>query len=135
MANNATIDRVYVDFGRTFGRAVFLGVEPKMGRVDKEDRNSKQVHQRDEKTSQYKWTVALAVKVQSFEQKKNVTLNVTVLAASQPCGNIELGELVEVRGLQMGIMKDGGVYWSADEVVPADASVPSRPSVTASANQ
>src|SRR5437016_848338 len=120
MANNATIDRVYVDFAQTFGRAVFLGVEPKMGRVNKEDRNSQQVHQRDEKTGLYKWAVGLAVKVAAFEQKKNVTLNVTVLSKDEPCSNIELGELVDVQGLQMGIMKDGGVYWSADEVVPAD---------------
>jgi len=41
------IDRVVVDFDKTFGRGIFLSCEPKMTRADKNDPKSKQEQARD----------------------------------------------------------------------------------------
>src|SRR5712692_2507537 len=101
----ALIDRVYVDFNRTFGQGVFLGVEPKMVRKDKNDRNSPMEQGRD-KDGVRKWAVAVAVKIKNFEQAKNETLSVTLTSETQPCSDLSMGEVVKVEGLEMGVMKN-----------------------------
>src|SRR5438874_2465712 len=71
------IDKVFVDFGRTFGSGVFLGVEPKMARKDKNDPKSEQVQARDN-DGNLKWAAAIAVKVQGFGKSKQEVLSVTL---------------------------------------------------------
>ena len=119
------IDRVFVDFGRTFTQGVFLGCEAKMTRSDKEDPKSKQVQARDS-DGVLKWTAAIAVKVQGFDKSKNETLNVTLTSNNDPCSNLAMGELVKVESLEMGIMKNerGGftVFFAAEDVVSAAPS-------------
>src|SRR6266699_3662694 len=62
------IDRVVVDFAKTFGEpGIFLGVEPKMQRSDKDDPNSPQAQAHDKNNPKdLKWVAEVAVKIKNF---------------------------------------------------------------------
>jgi hypothetical protein len=115
------IDRYVVDFAKTFGGAMLLGVEPKMTRADKDDPKSDQVQARD-KEGLLKWTISLAVQVKSFDNTKFETIPITVSSQSKPFGAIPLGAAVTVEGLELGIMpRDRGgfsVFYSAASIRP-----------------
>ncbi len=116
------IDKVFVDFGRTFGSGVFLGVEPKMARKDKNDPKSEQVQARDN-DGNLKWAAAIAVKVQGFGKSKQEVLSVTLSSPTEPCAGMPMGEAVKLEGMELGIMKNekGGftVFFVAEDIVPA----------------
>ena len=86
------IDRVVVDFVKTFGRpGIFLAVEPKMERADKSDPNSQQVQARDKNGDGLKWLATVVVVVKSFDREKYENLSITLTAPTQPCANIATG--------------------------------------------
>jgi hypothetical protein len=120
------IDRVVVDFDKTFGRGIFLGVEPKMTRADKNDPKSEQEQARD-KNGVPKWTATIAVKVQAFEKAKMENIAIAILSAQKPYAALPVGSAVIVEALEMGIMKQdrGGfsIFFSAANIRPA---VPER---------
>ena len=126
------IDRVVVDFAKTFGRpGIFLAVEPKMERADKSDQNSQQVQARDKNGGGLKWTVTVAVAVKSFDREKYENLSITLTSPTQPCANIALGAPVMIDGLEQGLMKQSNgfsQFWSAAGIrqVAAQAQASSR---------
>jgi len=113
------IDRYAVDFEKTFGGAMLLGVEQKMQRSDKSDKQSPQEQAKD-KNGVLKWTVTLAVQTKSFENTKFETIPITVISPSKPYGAIPPGSPVTVEGLELGIMPQtrGGfsVFYSAETI-------------------
>jgi hypothetical protein len=115
------IDRVIVDFDKTFGRGIFLGVEPKMTRADKNDPKSEQLQARD-KNSVLKWTATIAVRVQAFENAKMENIAIAILSPQKPYAALPVGSSVLVEGLEMGIMKQdrGGfsIFFSASNIRP-----------------
>lgn len=116
------IDRVVVDFDKTFGKGIFLGVEPKMTRADKTDPKSVQEQARD-KNGVLKWTATIAVRVQSFENAKMENIAVAILSPQKPYERLPVGSSVMVDGLEMGIMKQdrGGfsIFFSGENIRPA----------------
>ena len=124
------IDRYVVDFDKTFGGAMLLGVEPKMSRVNRDDRNSPMEQSKD-KDGVLRWTVTLAVAVKSFDNTKYENIPVTITSPNKPYGAIQPGSFVIVEGLEMGIMVQtrGGfsVFYSAENIRPAHpAQQPAR---------
>ena len=121
------IDRYVVDFGKSFGGAMLLGIETKMQRSDKNNPKSDMEQARD-KDGVLKWTVTLAVQTKSFENTKFETIQITVISPNKPYGAIPLGSPVTVEGLELGIMAQsrGGfsVFYSAEAIRPLQ---PARP--------
>src|SRR2546425_2267733 len=97
------IDRYVVDFNKTFGGAMLLGVEPKMQRSDKNDPKSPMEQARD-RDGVPKWTITLAVSTKSFDNMKFETMPITVTSPNKPYGAIPQGTQVTVEGLELGIM-------------------------------
>jgi len=122
------IDRLVVDYVKTFGKpALFLAVEPKMERVDRNDKNSQQVQARDKNGGGLKWTATVAVAVKSFDREKYENLSITLTSPTQPCANIAPGAPVMIDGLEQGLMKQSnGVsqFWSAAGIRPVAAQAP-----------
>jgi hypothetical protein len=120
------IDRVVVDFVKTFGRpGIFNGCEAKMERTVKDDPNSPEVQGRDRNGGGLKWTALVAVK---YGRNKNEILSITLVSPSDPCTNIHLGQTVVVEGLEMGIMRQekGGFsqFFSATALKPVQVTTP-----------
>lgn len=115
------IDRYVVDFGKTFGGAMLLGVEAKMQREDKNDAKSPQVQAKDN-NGVLKWTATIAVQTKSFENTKFENIPITVTSPNKPYGAIPIGSPVIVEGLELGIMPQarGGysVFYSAETIRP-----------------
>src|SRR6266700_6356049 len=115
------IDRYVVDFNKTFGGAMLLGIEAKMQRSDKNDQKSPMEQARD-KDGVLKWTVSLAVQTKNFENTKFETIPITVTSPNKPYGAIQPGSPVTVEGLELGIMAQsrGGfsVFYSAEAIRP-----------------
>lgn len=115
------IDRYVVNFGKTFGGAMLLGIEPKMQRSDKNDPKSPMEQARD-KDGLPKWTVTLAVQTKSFENTKFETISVTIVSPNRPYEALPPGSAVTVEGLELGIMPQtrGGfsVFYSAEAIRP-----------------
>lgn len=124
------IDRYAIDFNKTFGGAMLLGVEPKYTRADKNDAKSQQVQARD-KDGVLKWTVTLAVQTKSFENTKFENIPITVTSPNKPYEAILPGTPVTVENLELGIMPQqrGGfsVFYSAEAIRPVQP-VQLRPS-------
>ncbi|HEU4966361.1 MAG TPA: hypothetical protein VFT53_02675 [Candidatus Saccharimonadales bacterium] len=125
------IDRYAIDFSRTFGGAMLLGVEPKMQRADKNNPASPMEQARD-KTGVLKWTATLAVQTKSFENTKFETIPITVVSPNKPFEAIVPGSPVVVEGLELGIMPQarGGfsVFYSAEAIRPlASQRMPVNP--------
>jgi hypothetical protein len=122
------LDRVVVDFVKTFGRpGLLLAVEPKMVRVDKDDPESEQVHGSDDQGN-LKWSVTIAVPVKAYAREKFVNLTITVASRSQPCANVPPGQTVIAESLEMGIMKQEksgyAVFFSAAAIRPVQLQPP-----------
>lgn len=126
-------DRVVVDFGKTFGKGIFLGVEAKMQREKKDDPNSRMVQATDKETGLLKWAVTLALKPQFHANAKMENIAVTINSREQPYGAIPVGSYVVVENLEMGTMKqDRGGYtnfFSAENIrqVAPERAAPSQP--------
>lgn len=118
----ALFDRIVVDFPKTFGTGIFLGVEPKMQRSDKNDAKSPMVQGHDGNGG-LKWTATVAVKVQAFETAKMENITVTITSPKKPYDAMPVGTVVTIEGLEMGIMKQdrGGFsqFFSAENIRPA----------------
>lgn len=116
------INSVYVDFAKTFGKGLLLGIEPKMTRADKNDPKSPQVQAHDN-NGNLKWTATVAVQTQSFENKKYENIAITIHAPKKPYEAIPPGHAVIIEGLEMGIMKQDrsgfSIYFSAENIRPA----------------
>lgn len=126
------IDRYVVDFAKTFGGAMLLGVEPKMQRSDKNDPKSPMEQARD-KDGVLKWTVTLAVQTKSFENTKFENIPITMISPNKPYGAVQPGTPVTVEGLELGIMPQtrGGfsVFYSAENIRPLQPAQPARVAV------
>jgi hypothetical protein len=126
----SVFDRVGVDFARTFsGPGLFLGVEPKMERADKNDPNAQEVQGRDKNNGgALKWTATVAVKYKTFSKGRSEVLSLTMVSPTQPCSDIPLGQTVMIEGLEMGIMRQdrGGFsqFWSATAIRPVRVQAP-----------
>jgi len=133
------IDRVVVDFVKTFGRpGIFMGVEPKMERLDRNDPNSEQVQSRDKNGGGLKWTATVALKYQANGREKKEILSITLLSPSAPCTNIHEGQTVMVEGLEMGVMpqeKGFSQFWSAAAIRPVQVNAPQGQAVPAVSRQ
>ena len=116
------INNFFVDFHRTFGTGIFLGVEPKMVRSDKNDPKSQMV-QANDGNGKLKWVATVMVKVQRFELAKKENLEVTILGAQKPYAALPIGSTVLVEGLEVGILKQdrGGfsTFYSCENIRPA----------------
>jgi hypothetical protein len=131
-------DRVIVNFEETYGKGIFLGVEPKTQREKKDDPNSRMVQATDKETGLLRWTATLAVREQSFEKAKMENMAVTINSREQPYGAIPIGSYVVVERLEMGTMKQDrsgySHYFSGknirqvapERVVPSQSSQPVR---------
>jgi hypothetical protein len=115
------IDRYVVDFAKTFGGAMLLGIEPKMARADKTDSKSAQVQAHD-RDGVPKWTVTLAVQTKSFDNMKFETISITVTSPNKPYGAIPPGSPVTVEKFELGVMprERGGysLFYSAEAIRP-----------------
>ncbi len=123
------IDRIVVDFAKTFGRpGIFLAIEQKMERADRNDSNSQQVQARD-KNGGLKWTATVAVAVKSFDRDKYENLSITLTAPTQPCANIAPGSPVMIEGLVQGLMagNKNPQFWSADGIRQVAVQAPAAP--------
>ena len=122
----AIIDRVVVDFVKTFGRpGIFLAVEPKMERADRNDPNSQQVQARDKNGGGLKWTVTVAVVVKSFDREKYENLSITLTSPTQPCAHMQPGQSVVIENLEQGLMVQNGrvtQFWSATALKPVQVA-------------
>ena len=130
----SVIDRLVVDFPNTFGKpGIFLAVEPKMQRSDKDNPNSQQVQGRDSHGG-LKWTATVAVAVKSFDRERYENLSITLTSPTQPCSNIAPGSPVLVEGLEQGLMlgNKNPQFWSAAAIRPVAAPAPARTPVPAS---
>src|SRR5437868_15076749 len=127
----AMIDRVVVDFVKTFGRpGIFLAVEPKMERADRNDQNSQQVQARDKNGGGFKWTATVAVVVKSFDREKYENLSITLTSPTPPCANITPGAPVMIDGLEQGLMKQSNgfsQFWSCAGIRQVAAQAPAAP--------
>ena len=116
------IDRVFVNFEETFGKGIFLGVEPKMTKVNKNDPKSP-LEQAHDANGVLRWTATIAVKLQAFETAKMENIAITILSPQKPYERLPIGSSVVVESLSMGIMKQdkGGysTFFSALNIRPA----------------
>jgi hypothetical protein len=114
-------DLVAVDFDKTYGKGIFLGIEPKMKRSDRANPKSPMV-QGDDGNGKLQWTATIAAKSQLTETAKMENIAVTILSPQKPYERLPVGATVVVEGLVMGIMdKDKGghsKYWSAENIRP-----------------
>ena len=136
------IDRVVVDFVKTFGEpGIFLGVEPKMQRTDRDDPKSPQEQARDKQNPQeLKWIASVAIKIKNFQKEKKEILGVTLSSPSQPCTNVQIGQTVVIEGLEMGIMKQErgngfSQFWSAAAIRPVAVQAQAQQAQAAAARQ
>ena len=123
----AIIDRVVVDYAKTFGKpGIFLSVEPKMVRENKDNANSPMVQGRD--SNGLKWVATVAVPVKAFDRERFENLSITLTSPSQPCANIQPGQQVVVDGLTQGLMPGNKTpqFWSADSIRPVAAQAAAR---------
>lgn len=113
-------DRVVIDFVKTYGKGIFLGVEAKLQREKKDDPNSRMVQATDKETGLLKWTATLAVKPQFYSNAKMENIAVTINSREQPYGAIPVGSYVVAENLEMGTMKQdrGGysTFFSAENI-------------------
>ncbi len=123
------IDRYSINFDKTVGSAMLLGVEAKMTRADKQNPKSEQVQARD-KDGVPKWTVTLAVQTKSFENTKFENIPITVTSPNKPYEAIPPGTQVTVENMELGIMPQqrGGfsVFYSAEAIRPLQPAQSSR---------
>src|SRR5436309_2407482 len=115
------INRVIVDFVKTYGKAMLISIEPKMTRADRNNPKSPQVQASDD--NGLRWTVTVSVPVQGFDKVKQENVEITVTAPNRPFASIPLGHYVIVEGLEMGILKSDkmgySVFFSAENIRPA----------------
>jgi hypothetical protein len=115
-------DLVAVNFDKTYGKGIFLGIEPKMKRSDRANPKSPMV-QGDDGNGKLQWTATIAVKPQLSETAKMENIAVTILSPQKPYERMPIGTTVVADGLVMGIMdRDKGghsKYWSAENIRPA----------------
>ena len=115
-----------------FGRpGIFLAVEPKLERADRNDPNSQQVQARDKNGGGLKWTAHVALAVKSFDREKYENLSITLTSPTQPCANIAPGAPVMIDTLEQGLMKQSNgfsQFWSAAGIrqVTVQSQAPSR---------
>jgi hypothetical protein len=116
------LNNFFMDFPRTCGTGIFLGVEPKMVRSNREDQKSPMVQANDGNGKQ-KWVATVMVKVLRFEQAKKENMEITVLSAQKPYAALPIGSPVVVEGLEVGILKQdrGGfsIFYSCENIRPA----------------
>jgi len=116
------MDRVRVDFPKTCGKGIYLGVEPKLVPSDKNNPKSEQVQARDANNVP-KWTVTIAVRSLLSPKAKMENIMVTLSSPTKPYTAISVGQAVIVDELEMGVMKQdrGGfsVFFSAENIRPA----------------
>ena len=99
----ALVDRVVVDVSQTFsGPGYFLGIEPKLVRKEKDNPNSEQVQGKD-RNGLLKWVALVVVKQRAFDKEKVETLSITLTSATQPCSNMQPGQLVLIESLELQI--------------------------------
>ncbi len=111
---NQSLDRFFIDVPHTLGGAMFLGIEPKMLRGDK---NGASPEQAKDKDGNLKWSCTLAVQVKSFDTIKYVTLPITVSSPSKPYTNIVPGTPVTIEKLEAGVMaqaKGFSIFYSIE---------------------
>lgn len=123
----AVIDRLVVDYVKTFGKpGIFLSIEPKMVRAEKDNASSSLVQGRD--SNGLKWVATVAVPVKSFDREKFENLSITLTSPTQPCANIQPGQQVVVDGLVQGLMpgNKNPQFWSADGIRPVAAQAAAR---------
>jgi hypothetical protein len=122
-------DRYSINFDKTFGSAMLLGVEPKMTRADKQNPKSEQVQARDANGTP-KWTVTLAVQTKSFDNTKFETIQVAIVSPNKPYEAIMPGTPVTAEDTWVGIMPQqrGGfsVFYSAEAIRPIQPAQSSR---------
>jgi len=120
------LDHFVIDWNKSFGKGIFLGVEPKMVRSDKLDPKSPQIQDRD-KEGLLKWTATIAVRIQNFEKVKTENIAITLKGKDKPCAALPIGQTVGVEDLELGIMKQdrGGfsIFFSAAGVRPVQQQV------------
>jgi ABC-type antimicrobial peptide transport system ATPase subunit len=92
--SNMPIDRVFVNFEETFGKGIFLGVEPKMTKVNKNDPKSP-LEQAHDANGLLRWTATIAVKLQAFETAKMENIAVTINSPQKPYERIAIGALYQ----------------------------------------
>ncbi len=121
------INRVIVDFVKTYGKAMLISIEPKMTRADRNNPKSPQVQATDD-AGLLKWTATVSVPVQGFDKVKQENIEITVNAPNRPYNAIPLGHYVIVEGLEMGILKSDktgySVFFSAENIRPAPQERP-----------
>jgi hypothetical protein len=114
-------DLAVVNFVETYGKGIFLGIEPKMKRSDRANPKSPMV-QGDDGNGKLQWTATIAVKSQLSETAKMENMAVTILSPQKPYDRLPIGTMVIAEGLVMGIIdKDKGghsKYWSAENIRP-----------------
>ena len=118
-----SINRVIVDFVKTWGKGMLISIEPKMTRADRNNPKSPQVQASDD-NGNLKWTVTVSVPVQGFDRTKQENIEITINAPNRPYAAIPLGSMVIVEGLELGIMKAEKpgfppTFWSAENIRPA----------------
>lgn len=125
------MDRYSINFEKTCGSAMLLGVEAKMQRSDKNNPQSAMVQARD-KDGVPKWTVTLAVQTKNFENTKFETIQVSIVSPNKPYEAIPPGTPVVAEGMELGIMPQqrGGfsVFYSAEAIRPLNPAQPLRTS-------
>ena len=124
------IDRYAIDFDKTFGSAMLLGLEPKMTRADKQNPKSEQVQARD-KDGTPKWSCILVVQVKNqFDNVKYENIAVTIVSPNKPYEAIPPGTPVTAEDTWVGIMTQarGGfsAFYSAEAIRPLQPAQPSR---------
>lgn len=95
-------DRFVLNFAKTFAGARLVAIEPKMTRSDKNNPKSPMVQATD-KDNVPKWTLTVAMAIESFEKTKHETIPVTITSPKMP-DEAMLGKLVTIEDLELGIM-------------------------------
>jgi len=110
------MDHFIVNFPKTCGKGIFLGVEQKLVPSDKNNPKSEPVQARDADNVP-KWTATIAVRSQLSPKAKMENITVTVSSPTKPYAAIPVGQAVIVDELEMGVMKQdrGGfsIFYSA----------------------
>jgi len=127
-------NRYILDFKKTFGEEViFMGVDPKMELVNREDRNGPQQQAKD-KDGLLKWNVTISYRDVSFMNPKHENVAITVTSPTKPLDGLPVGTPVVVEDLELGIMardKSGFTTFYAAKFIrpvqtPRQAAAPGR---------